>query len=114
VGVHESSKLGEFACARNDLLEHLGRESARLGVIAAAVIRVDQMFPGPEGVLTPVPEGKIPPLEPSGQKHGLMSDAPQSQDHTKGLELPELDLKVRIAATDLIREWLIGRRHAFD
>jgi hypothetical protein len=114
VGVHESSKLGQFACARNDLFEHLRRESARLGVIAAAVIRVDQMFPRPKGVLTPVPEGKITPLEAFGQEHGLMSDAPQSQDHTDAPELPELDLKVRIAATDLIREWLIGRRHAFD
>src|SRR6185437_4349103 len=67
-----------------------------------------------KGVLTPVPEREIPPLEALGHQKGLVSDPPQCHDHASSCQLAKLDSKVCVATADLVGERLVGRRHAFD
>src|SRR2546421_8413080 len=78
------------------------------------MIGVEQVPRLAQSVLAPVAERILTALQAVRYQRGVVRNAPQRENHPQALQLPHLDLQVGVAAADLLRQWLVLRRHAFD
>ena len=104
----------DLAGTRHDLLEHRLGEHPGRGVVAAAMIRVDEVPRLVEPVLAAVTEGKLAALEPAGHEEGVVPHPAERQHHPDALERGELGLQVHVAGADLVRQRLVAGGNALD
>src|SRR5579864_2115086 len=97
-------EVRQLASACHHLLEHFRRQHPGRGVVATAMIRVDQTAVRIQCVFPPVREGVLASLQALREQEGIMSYAPQGEHHSGRLQRRELCLEVGITAPDLIRQ----------
>src|SRR6202011_4268854 len=100
--------------ARHHLLEHLRGEHLGGGVVAAAMIRVDQVACLIERMFPAMSEWELAALESLCEQHSVVGYATQCQHDPHGLKREQLGLEVSITAADFIRQGLVLWRQTFD
>ena len=101
---------------RRDVVEHrvehrLG-ETPGVGVVAAAVIAVEQHPAAVERVPRAVTEYERGGRQPERHSDRAVRDAPEREHRAAGGEVGEFRRKIRVAVTDFRRQWLVRRRQA--
>src|ERR1700722_11195780 len=94
------SNVAKLHRATHHRPEHLRSQPARLGVIAAAVIGVDDVQ-AVDAMLGSMAEGKGAALLTQRHQYRVMGDTPQRQDHLHAGERRDLGGDVAVAAPDL-------------
>src|SRR5215831_20322833 len=95
-------------------LEHLRREAPRGGVVAAAMIRIDEPACRIECVLAPVAERERGAREPERHEQRIVSYPAERDVDACRAQSAELRFEVAIAAAYFSRQGLVLGRHALD
>src|SRR5438874_6567989 len=104
-----------FEMAGNRLeyaLEHGRRDPSGVGVVAAAVIAVEEPRAAFERMARAVPEAVSARRQRKRAQHRIVGDAPQCEDGRAVGQHRELSGEIRIALADLSGKRLVGRRQA--
>src|SRR3990170_8952241 len=94
--------------------EHGRRESPGLGVVAAAVIRIEQVSILRQAVVRAVPEPVRQNLEAERLQDGGVRDDPERQHYRPARERLELALEINVARCNLGGQRLVVRRQTLD
>src|SRR5207237_9492101 len=106
---------GEMPRDRNrHLLEHRRRQAPGIGVVAAAVIAVEQPRAALDGVLGAVAERVSARAEPERAQGGVMRDAAEREDGRARGKRGQLGRQIRVALPNLRRLRLVSGWQGLD
>lgn len=107
-GIEQVARPGEYR------VEHLCGESPGLGVVAAAVVRIEQHTLARKHVAGAVGKSSLRRFDARRAQHGGMGNATQRDDDSHSRQRGELSGQVGIAQPDLVRQRLVGWRQTLD
>ena len=98
-------------CAREYLAEHVRRQALRLGVVATAVVRIDEPSTTCEPMLGRMSKAISTATLACGIENGIVRNSTERDEYTQALVSSELGAKKTVAASRLGgRRFVLGRK----